>query len=361
VLIHTQRYPEDFEGIMAGNAATSLLFWTGLWDAQHITNPNSPSGFIPNAALPTITNAVQTTCERAKTVPTDDFLGDPTQCLFDTGSLVPALTQQQASALEAVYNGPVTSKGVSVSPGFEPGNEAQLWPGNVTEDTLTAVPSTSQFSFGNFVPYLLQQTPATFNALVDFDVDTTPGIFDSFAIDPPSPGSAPQTVGSAFDTANPDLTAFRSRGGKIVEYHGWADPLVPPRALVGYFNSVVAFEELAQHGHDDALAETQKYYRLFMAPGMGHCRGGPGLNEFGRNGGAGPPGSDMFSALEAWVEQGVAPHQITAWNCPNQVAATATTCTITQGTFNRPVCPYPQKAVYIGTGSTGEAANFVCQ
>jgi feruloyl esterase len=98
------------------------------------------------------------------------------------------------------------------------------------------------------------------------------------------------------------------------------------------------------------LEETQSYYRLFMAPGMGHCRGGPGLNEFGRNGGSGPASSDMFTALEEWVEQGKAPAQITAWNCTNQVDITATTCTLAQGTFNRPLCPYPQKAVYTGTG-----------
>ena len=170
-----------------------------------------------------------------------------------------------------------------------------------------------------------------------------------------------QTIGSAFDTSHPDLSWFRAHGGKLIQYHGWADPLMPPRISVEYFNSVVAFEDGGKPRGKRGLEETQSYYRLFMVPGMGHCRGGPGLNEFGRNGGSGPASSDRFTALEEWVEKGIAPTQVIAWNCTNQVATTATTCTLAQGTFSRPLCPYPQKAVYIGSGSTSAAANFVCQ
>jgi feruloyl esterase len=92
-----------------------------------------------------------------------------------------------------------------------------------------------------------------------------------------------------------------------------------------------------------------------MAPGMGHCSGGPGLNSFGNvtsNSGSGPASSDIFTALETWVEQGIAPTQVIATDAPNA---------FTVGTFTRPLCPYPQNATYTGTGSTNDAANFVCR
>jgi feruloyl esterase len=337
-LMEAQRYPEDFDGIMVGAPPIFQIpvHAAFLWNAQHLNNPNNPAGFIPNSSLPAITNAVQGACANTKTVPTDNFLGDLTQCHFSTQSLWPTLTQQQIQSLDAVYNGPTTSAGVSVGPGYEPGNEAQLWLGNITETPVTTV-----------ITYLLQETPATWNPLVDFDVDTTPAIENTFPIVPPSPASAVQTVGSAFTTANPNLTAFRAHGGKLIHYHGWADPTHPSLNSVNYFNRVVAFEQQTRPNHRSALAETQEYYRLLMAPGMGHCRGGPGPSVFGENGGSGPASSDMFTALERWVEEDIAPAQVNATDAP--------------GTFTRPLCPYPQNATYTGTGSTADAANFVCR
>jgi len=236
---------------------------------------------------------------------------------------------------------------MSVAPGYEWGNEAQEWPVIVTQATLTAVPSNIQFFFGNGAfTYFQQNNPATFNSLLDFNVNTSPGALAAFPIDPPSPGSVVQTVGSALNANNPDLTAFKGHGGKLVQYHGWADPLVASLNSVNHFNSVVAFEQ--QNGATNPLAETQSYYRLFMAPGMGHCGGGPGLNSFGQSGGSGPASSDMFTALETWVEQGIAPSQIIATNAPS-------------ATLTRPLCPYPQHATYTGSGSTSDAANFVCE
>ena len=172
-------------------------------------------------------------------------------------------------------------------------------------------------------------------------------MLNSWPTVPPTLVSALQTFGSMSNATNPDLTAFKARGGKLVQYHGWADPLVPSLSAVNYYNSVVALEKQNQPDQQSALAETQSYYRLFMAPGMGHCRGGPGLSLFGENGGAGPASSDMFSALEAWVEHGAPPAQVIAHDTLNS--------------FTRPLCPYPQNAVYVGTGSTSDAANFVCR
>jgi hypothetical protein len=355
--MEAQRFPYDFDGIMGGAAASNNIpLLSGFaWDAQQTTNPNNPAGFIPNSMLPTITNAVQAACASDKTVPTDNFLADPTQCHFNTQTLSPALTQAQITALNNVYNGlPTSVTGIAAAPGYELGNEAQVWPANVTEATLGAVPATSQFLFGNGAfTYFQQNTPATYNTLLQFNPNTSPAMLNDFAIDPPSPGSAEQTVGSALNANNPDLTAFKAHGGRLVQYHGWADPLVASLNSVNHFNSVVAFEQ--QQGAKAALTETQSYYRLFMAPGMAHCSGGPGLNSFGNvtsNSGSGPASSDLFTALETWVEQGIAPAQVIATDAPNAS---------TVGTFTRPLCPYPQNATYTGTGSTSDAANFVCR
>ncbi len=354
--MEAQRYPDDFDGIMGGAAASNNtpLLSGFLWDAQQITNANNTAGFISSNNLLPITTAVQNACASTKTVATDNFLGDPTQCSFNPQTLFATLlTSAQITAISNVYNGPVTSGGMSVAPGYEWGNEAQEWNANVTVTSLPvlpATPATSQFLFGNGAfTYFQQNTPATFNSLLDFNVNTSPGALAAFAIVPPSPGSVVQTVGSALNANNPDLTAFKGHGGKLVQYHGWADPLVASLNSVNHFNSVVAFEQ--QNGATNPLTETQSYYRLFMAPGMGHCSGGPGLNSFGNvtsNSGSGPASSDLFTALETWVEQGVAPAQVIATNVPS-------------ATFTRPLCPYPQNATYTGTGSTNDAANFVCK
>jgi hypothetical protein len=244
----------------------------------------------------------------------------------------------------------VTDVGVSpfnIWPGPEPGNEAQLWPGSDTEATLTAVPTTSDFGFGDAVFTQFLQQP-TFNTLIQFNVSTSPGMLNAFPISPASPLSTVQTIGSPLTADNPDLAAFKAHGGKLIEYHGWADPLISALYSVDHYNGVVAFEGQGYPG-------TQRYYRLFMAPGMGHCSGGPGLNSFANvtsNSGAGPASSDVFTALETWFEQGIAPNQVIATDAPNA---------FTVGTFTRPHCAYPQNATYTGTGSTSDAANFVCR
>jgi feruloyl esterase len=137
---------------------------------------------------------------------------------------------------------------------------------------------------------------------------------------------------------NPNLDAYRARGGKLIQYHGWADMLIAPRNSVDYYTSVV--QRLADgRTQKDAVAEVDRFYRLFMAPGMGHCAGGPGPNQF-----------DAQVALEQWVEAGVAPSRIVATH-------------LTAGAVDRsrPLCPYPQAAVYSGTGSTNDASSFSCR
>ena len=130
------------------------------------------------------------------------------------------------------------------------------------------------------------------------------------------------------DALDPNLSGFVERGGKLIQYHGWNDPQISPGSSVDYFERVRA-----------ATAGVAGSYRLFMVPGMAHCGGGEGPNQF-----------DMLRALEQWVEQKEAPDSVIAGRV--QDGRTVRT---------RPLCPYPQVAVYKGSGSTDEAGNFVCK
>jgi feruloyl esterase len=135
--------------------------------------------------------------------------------------------------------------------------------------------------------------------------------------------------GGVLSATDPDLRPFFSHGGKLIQYHGWTDQQVMPQNSIDYYRRVVA-----KVGPADADAS----YRLFMAPGMNHCCGGDGPNQF-----------DMLGALEAWRERGVAPDAVVASHA-------------TAGKVDRtlPLCAYPEHAKYKGSGSTDEAANFVC-
>jgi feruloyl esterase len=138
---------------------------------------------------------------------------------------------------------------------------------------------------------------------------------------------------------DPDLKRFQSRGGKLILYHGWSDAAIPAPATVDYYQSVAA-----------KMGNTNPFLRLYLAPGVQHCAGGPGPDSFGQGTVPhGDPQHDLAAALERWVEQGVAPEQIVA----SKVKAGAVVRT-------RPLCPYPQVARWSGSGSTDDAANFTC-
>ncbi len=147
------------------------------------------------------------------------------------------------------------------------------------------------------------------------------------------------------DSTDPNLRAFRQRGGKLIHYHGWGDAAIPPEGSVDYFEAVQA-----------AMGNTKKFYRLFMVPGRSHCGGGLGANAFG-NGQPVPNAdadNDVVLALASWVEAGRAPDRIVATRFKENNPARGVEMT-------RPLCPYPQQATYRGTGDTHDAASFVCK
>ena len=136
---------------------------------------------------------------------------------------------------------------------------------------------------------------------------------------------------------DPNLRAFRERGGKLIQLHGWDDQLISAQNSIDYYESVLAFEGSGR-GRDATLRAVQGFHRLFMVPGMLHCAGGPG-----------PTTYDAHGALEAWVERGIAPDSIIATH-------------LTNGTPDRtrPLCPYPKVATYKGTGDVNRAESFTC-
>jgi feruloyl esterase len=156
--------------------------------------------------------------------------------------------------------------------------------------------------------------------------------WDYHELDLPSAVARAEKADNGITNAlNPDVGPFLARGGKLIQYHGWSDPQIPPMHSVNYYLSV-----LNAAGAANKLRES---YRLFMVPGMQHCGGGPGPNQF-----------NALAALERWREAGVAPDQIVAARVTNNRVE-----------MTRPLCPYPQVAQYKGVGSANDAANFVCK
>jgi hypothetical protein len=354
-LAEAERFPNDFDGILGGAAARygTALISGFMWDTVAVAINNA--GFVPAANVAgTLTPVEMAQCAHAKLVPSDLFLNDPRQCHIDFSQVLctgapssTCLTQPQIDGIKAVIAGPRTTFGRKIAPGYEP--DFANWVGNAVDNAQTppAVPNTSQsfFAIGAFGNWI---TPTVTTAT--FDVDTSPAELTAQDAD-------------ILNFNDPDLRPFRSYGGKLIQYHGYADPLVATQFSIDYFNQVVDFNRRHGHGHDrddnhghgsDALADTQEFFRLYLAPGMGHCGGGQGPNSFGQNGGlpAGNPASDIFAALEQWVEQGTAPGQIVAAGTNRSVSPAVP--------FTRPLCPYPQKAVYVG-GDTNQASSFACR
>lgn len=173
---------------------------------------------------------------------------------------------------------------------------------------------------------------------------------------------AKKALGNIMDATDPNFTGFKAHGGKLISYHGWADSDITPFATVNYYNAVVAAQGRAagktpgigsRSSNASALDKTQIFYRLFMVPGMGHCSGGPGPNQFGQTGGDGDADHDVVAALEEWVEKGVAPQRIIATKFVDNDRTKDVQMT-------RLLCAYPKAAKYKGAGDTNDASNFLC-
>jgi feruloyl esterase len=167
----------------------------------------------------------------------------------------------------------------------------------------------------------------------------------TFSVDAGLKEAQAKTAG-ALDAVNPDLKAFKARGGKLIVYHGWNDPAIPAVNTVNYYESVIA--KIGQK-------EADSFVRLYMVPGMQHCDNGPGADSFGQVGQLifNDPQHSVDAALEQWVEKGTAPDAILASKYSEDAQHALK--------MTRPLCAFPQAAKYKGNGDTNDAANFICQ
>jgi feruloyl esterase len=336
-LMEAQRYPGDYDGIIAGAPAN---YFTGIltgfaWNLQ--ATLSDPGSYIPAAKLKAIEAASLAACDRDDGV-SDGVIDDPTRCRFDPTVLLckaaetdACLTEKQVAALKKVYEGPRNSKSEQIIPGFVPGGETGQggWAGWITGAAPTRA---LQFFFAT-------------QAFANMVHNNPSWDFKSFSLEKDGP-LADTKVGRDLNATSPDLKAFKTRGGKLILYHGWSDAALPPVNTINYYQNVVG--KLGQR-------EAASFIRLFMVPGMQHCGGGPGPSSFGAfvNSAQSDPNNDMTMALERWVEEGIAPDQIIAAKRQGADAKSPVLRT-------RPLCPYPQVARYKGSGSTDDAANFVC-
>jgi feruloyl esterase len=297
-LMEAQRFPDDYDGIIAGAPAYN---WTGLftgfvWNAQALSRPGA---MIRAAKTPAIAAAVLADCDALDGVK-DGLVSDPRRCTFDPERLRCAdketdacLTGPEIAALRAIYQGPRTSNGRQIYFGFLPGGETA--PGSPGWDAwiFGAAPGASvQGAFAsNFVKYVVGAPDGWTPAAFDFDRD-----FDQLAA----------KTASTFDAKDPDLSRFAARGGKLILFHGWSDAAIPAQGTIYYRDEVVRRMGAAKAG---------SFMRLFLAPGMHHCGGGTGPSDFDQGGTPSPgrdPSNSLAAALEAWVEQGRAPEQVVA-------------------------------------------------
>jgi feruloyl esterase len=306
-----QRYPADFDGIIAGAPGSD---WTGraarAVQVAQAVEQNPASALTPKERA-VLHNAVLSACDAGDGV-TDGLISQPDRCTFDPAVLActdnatgSCLTTSQISTARLMYSAVRNTKTKREIPGVLPGSELG-W----TDHGWTA---SAQNTGLNLFRYIVHQ-----------DLQWNIGAFKLDA----DLARAEENDQNTMNALNPNLEPFIGRGGKLIQYHGLSDPQISPLSSTQYYDRVIAH----------IGADVSQSYRLFLAPGMAHCGGGEGPNTF-----------DAMSALEAWVERDTAPNEIVASHQTNRRVERT-----------RPLCPYPQVAKYKGTGSIDDAANFAC-
>lgn len=355
-LMEAQRYPGDYDGILAGAAGNNRigLHLTFLYYPR-LSHDNAGFWFSPAQARAVRTAVVAKCAGQGSGLRTDDFVANPGACDFDPKSVLcradanpdTCLTAAQIEMLTRVYRGVVNPKsGKTIYPGLPFGTEAMI----------SMVQPTGTLRTGGIMDLALADKfdPNTY----DFDKDVT---------------ELYRTWGPDVNALSADLSAFRKHGGKLITYHGWQDTTVSPFDSINYY---------------ERLAGAQSFARLFMAPGMGHCQGGPGLDSFGgaenfMAGQAADPDHDILAALDLWVTKGVAPEKVIAskYSAPAGAAgrgggaprtavaggaaappeaAPANSPPARTVIATRPLCAYPKVARYDGKGDPAKAESFSC-
>jgi feruloyl esterase len=308
-LVEVSRFPEDFDAVAAGAPANPHvhLHAAGVERSLELMKNDAP---LTLAKVETLHKAVMDSCDALDGVK-DGIISNPEKCHYDPAALLckggedgpGCLTAGQLQTVRIVFGDVKTKKGEVIWTGYPYGTELQLaslktvpkGPGGVWDVIRVLGHQDKDYDWHNF------------------DLDSEVALADKAGI----------------DTLTFDLSAFKAHGGKLLLYHGWADPSIPPGHTVLFYKEVLQTMGKKQ---DD-------WMRLYMEPGMAHCGGGVGPDQFNKMG-----------VIERWREAGQAPEAIIASH------VTGTTVDMT-----RPLCPYPQVAVYSGVGSTNDAVNFSCK
>jgi len=314
-LKEAQRYPDDYDGIVAGAPSNNWTHLQAAALAAFLATHKDQASFIPQAKYLLINGAVLNACDALDGVK-DGVVEDPRRCTFDPA----ALTCQAGEASSCLTSAQVEAARSMYAQLRNPRTNADIYPGLERGSELGWV----QYAGGD-APFNLSADHFRFVVFKNRNWDYRTLEFDRDV------ERADRIDNGTINATDPDLRPFFTRGGKLLLYHGWTDPLIAPRNTINYFNSV-----LAKLGR---CAKAEESMRLFMVPGMNHCQGGTGATTF-----------DAVAALEAWVERNQAPARIPA----ARVEEGAVTRT-------RPLCAFPHVAEYVGTGSPDRAENFACK
>lgn len=332
-LMEAQRYPQDFDGIVAGDPSLGTLGYVRrALNYQFMLA--APERVLSPQKLEVVSKAVVAACD-ARDGATDGLIGDPRLCNFDPDTLrCPAeaatascLTTGELATLKFLYSDvPAGDKRMyGLALGHEAGETG--WPQWQTGRVAPTARPDGKLQFSENAPAGYRFADGYFQFMA-FEQDDPSYDWRNFDVQ----RDLGKIAGSAqrLDPSSADLSKFAKRRGKLLMYHGWADPGISPYGSIAYYERVVAASG-GQRAADD-------FVRLFMVPGMHHCRGGPGADDF-----------DSLGALEQWVEQGKAPAQMIARHSSEQ-----------KGTGTRLLCPEPQVARYTGTGSVQAAESYRC-
>ena len=312
-MMEAQRYPDDFDGIIVGAPVYNMVHLNVSQVSLQVDMLRNPATLVPREKVTLFANAVMAACDANDGVK-DSIISDPRMCKFDPGVLMckggadaaDCLTRSQVDNAKSAYQSVTTRKGELVYPGRSPGFES-AWRIPTPGQPINPL-------FGDMPRYVGRQN-ANWDVM-SFDLETDLALA--------------LKNGGSIEAGDPDLAKFKARGGKLLLYHGWADPGPAPENTINYYQAVN--QKLGGSQHD--------WMRLFLMPGVGHCGGG-----------VGPDQADFLGAMERWRESGIAPDQVVATRNAGRGA---------QSPMSRPLCPFPQVVRYTGTGSTDDAENFRC-
>jgi len=343
--MEAQRYPSDFDGIVAVAPANRFVEVFIHFAFGAATNLASREGYLSADDIAKFGTKIIEACDPQDGVK-DGIINDPLKCHPDFDSL--GLTAAQLKTYKMLHDGPKVD-GKQYYPGQPFGVELVGWNTNIAGPNYDEAATRSAYAnFGGGFLANMVYNDATWN-LRRFDLAK-------------AVADAHKAVGKVLNADDLHYAAFRKRNGKLLEVNGWADVQVSALGSIDWYEKVVAAQAsvngsraVGTKGTENAaaLAQTQEWYRMFVAPGVGHCGGGPGPNQFGQGGGNGDRQHDAVVAMYQWVEKGIVPSQLIGTKYVDNDRSKGVQMT-------RPLCAYPMVAKYKGTGNTNDAANFVC-